>query len=135
MADKKAAEAEAHVSGFGVDPESIPDAELDEHGLLVLKVSAGDTPEPDARHAGPEKLGREAPALEPNAAMRAKLGRGPGLQDSEIINPAVWVDQDTDASRKAAAEAHVADAQRALDAAKEVAAQVKKGEPLLSEIP
>ena len=118
MADKKAAEAEAHVSGFGVDPESIPDAELDEHGLLVLKVSAGDTPEPDPRHAGPEKL-----------------GRGPGLQDSEIINPAVWVDQDSDASRKAAAEAHVADAQRALDAAKDVAAQVKKGEPLLSEIP
>jgi hypothetical protein len=127
MADK---EHEAHVAAAA--PPA--DAEVDEHGLTVLKVSEGDMPAPDPRHAGPEKLGREA-RFDPNAAMRAKMGYGPGLQDSEIVNPAVWVDSDSDDARKAAADAHVADAQRALDRAKEDAKALKKGEPLMREIP
>ena len=129
---KKDAQHEAHVRA-GVSADAIPDAETDEHGLVELRVSESDMPEPDPRHAGPEKLGREA-RFDPNAAMRAKRGVGPGLQDSEVLNPAVWVDEDSEESRKAAADAAVQDAERHLEQVKERAKAVRKGEPLDQEI-
>jgi hypothetical protein len=103
--------------------------------MPTVKVSSGDTPEPDPRHAGPEKLGRDAPA-DPNAALRAVRGVGPGLQDSEIIHPAVWPDvAGSKEAAKASAEAHVKDAERELDAAKRRAKRIEKGEPLDRDIP
>lgn len=131
MAEKKSSQ-EAHVRS-GVSADAIPDAEVDEHGLTVLKVDEGDMPDPEPTHAGPQKLGREA-RFDPNAALRAKMGVGPGLQDSEVINPAVWVDQDAEAARKASADAHVQDAERKLEAAKERAKAIRKGDPLDQEV-
>lgn len=101
--------------------------------LPSVKVDASDV-EPDPRHAGPEKLGRPK-RNDPNAALRKARNVGPGLQDSEVINPAVWVDEDSEAAKKASADAYVEDAQRALDRAKETAKKVKAGEPLGQEIP
>lgn len=61
---------------------------------------------------GPETISKDAPmpppepghtiaeekhgeVFDPNAALREAQGRGPGLQDSEAVHPAVWV-QDVD---------------------------------------
>lgn len=128
MADKT---YEAHVRGT---PPPEADAGVDEHGLAVLSVTEGDMPAPDPRHAGPDKLGVDKGVFDPNAALRNKMDRGPGLQDSEAKDPAVWVDENSDAARKAAADAHIQDAQRALDRAKKTAAAVRKGEPLDQEV-
>jgi hypothetical protein len=120
-------EQEAHVRG--VAPAGLDDAELDEHGLTVLKVSQKDSADPDPRHAGPEKLGLQGVPFDPNAALRKKMGVGPGLQDSEALRPAVWVDENSDEARKASADALEFDAQRALDRAKAEADAIRKGEP------
>jgi hypothetical protein len=118
---------EAHVRGAA--PPELDDAEVDEHGLTVLKVSQSDAADPDLRHAGPKKLGLDKTPFDPNAALRKKMGVGPGLQDSEALRPAVWVDQDSDEARKASADALEADAQRAFDRAKAEADAIRKGEP------
>lgn len=130
MADKKGSE-EARVAAFDRDAPAAD--EVDEAGQAVLRVSKGDMPAPDPRHAGPDKLGRPA-RFDPNAALRAKRGVGPGLQDSEVINPAVWVDVDADQSRKAAADAHVQDAERQLQQAKDRSKAIRKGDPLDQEV-
>jgi hypothetical protein len=80
------------------------------------------------------KVAEASDVFDPNAAYRNKIGVGPGLQDSEARNPAVWVDQDSQAAAQAGADAAVARAQRELDRAKAQAAAVKKGEPLAQEI-
>jgi molybdenum cofactor biosynthesis enzyme len=72
--------------------------------------------------------------FDPNAAYRAKIGVGPGLQDSEARNPAVWVDTDSEAAREASADAAVKRAERELERVKAQADAVKKGEPLAQEI-
>ena len=129
MAKKDGAQdMEAHVSG--AHPAEDPDKEFDEHGLAVLKVSAGDKAPAEPMH----KVAEASDVFDPNAAYRNKLGVGPGLQDSEARNPAVWVDVESEEARKAAADAMVARAQRELDRAKAQAEAVKKGEPLAQEI-
>jgi hypothetical protein len=124
-------EQEAHIRGSA--PPGV-DAEVDEHGLTVLKVSESDKAEPDPMHAGPAKLGLSEVPFDPNAAMRKKAGVRPGLQDSEALHPAVWVDENSDEARKAAAEAHVEDAELALEQAKKRASAIKKGESLEQEV-
>ncbi len=119
-------------------PDDVPDENVkgsDQHNLPVLVVSESDRAEPDPRHAGPEKLGAPADVFDPNAALRKARGVGPGLQDSEAKNPAVWVDQDSQEARDASAKYAVDEAQRALDRAKAAASAIKKGEPLAQELP
>lgn len=128
MAESKKSEHVAKVSG--AHPAEDPDKEFDEHGLAVLKVSEGQKVEAEPNH----KVAEASDVFDPNAAYRAKIGVGPGLQDSEARNPAVWVDDSSEASRAAGAEAAVARAQRELDRAKAQADAVKKGEPLVQEI-
>jgi hypothetical protein len=125
---KKGSEHVAKVAG--AHPVEDPDKEFDEHGLAVLKVSEGDKVEAEPLH----KVAEKSDVFDPNAAYRAKIGVGPGLQDSEARNPAVWVDVESDAARKASADAEVQRAQRELDRAKARADAVKKGEPLDQEI-
>lgn len=128
MAKKEASAMEAHVGGG--HPVEDPDKEYDEHGLAVLKVSAGDKADAEPGHV----VAEASDVFDPNAAYRNKIGVGPGLQDSEARNPAVWVDDSSDQARDAGADAAVSRAQRALDAAKARAAQIKKGGPLDQEI-
>ncbi len=130
MADKKP-DATALVRS----PAPGEDADLDgETGLYRVTASKADMPDPEPTHAGPDAVGADSGVFDPNAARRAKLGFGPGLQDSEAKNPAVWVDETSDDARKAAADSHVQDAQRMLDAAKKRADAIKKGAPLDSEV-
>lgn len=117
---------EAHIRGEA--PEGV-DAEKDEHGLTVLKVDGSDKADPDPMHAGPKKLGLPSVPFDPNAALRKKAGRRPGLQDSEALHPAVWTEQDSDEMRKAEADALVEDAEANLEKAKAQAEALKKGEP------
>lgn len=120
------AKMEAHIRGEA--PEGV-DAEIDEHGLTVLSVDTSDKAEPDPLHAGPKRLGLKETPFDPNAALRKKAGRRPGLQDSEAKNPAVWVDENSDEARKASADALVADAEADLERAKKQADALRKGEP------
>lgn len=108
----------------GQDPQS---------NLPTVEVSASDMPAPDPLHAGPEAVGADKNVFDPNAALRNKMGMGPGLQDSEAKNPAVWVDLDSDKARKAAADAEVEQAERVLKRAKERAKAIRKGDPLDQE--
>lgn len=111
------------------------DAELDgDTNLYRVTVSESDMPDAEPTHAGPEKLGVPADTFDPNAARRNKLGQGPGLQDSEAKNPAVWVDENNEAAREAAADAAVQEAERQLKAAKERAANIRKGAPIDQEV-
>lgn len=128
MATKKdAASQEAHVSG--THPAEDPDKEIDGHGLAVLKVSAGDKAPAEPLHT----IAAQSDVFDPNAAYRNKIGVGPGLQDSEARNPAVWVDNDSDAARNAAADAEVQAAQRVLDRAQRRAEAIRAGDPLDNE--
>lgn len=97
--------------------------------LPTVKVSKSDMPAPDPLHAGPEAMGAPADVFDPNAALRNKQGYGPGLQDSEAKNPAVWTDVDSGKARSAQADKVEADAKRAYDRAKAKAEAVRKGEP------
>jgi hypothetical protein len=126
----KGAEHEAHVRG--VAPAEVPDdnKDVDEHGLTVLKVSEGDMPDAEPLH----KIAEANPAFDPNAALRGAMGVGPGLQDSEAKDPAVWVDQDSEAARKAGADAAVARAERELERVKNAAKAAKKGDPFTGEL-
>src|SRR4051794_32580815 len=102
MADSKSTQ-ETYVRELPADlPKENVGAGDPKSNLPSIKVDASDV-EPDPRHAGPEKLGRPK-RDDPNAALRKVLGRRPGLQDSEVINPAVWVDEDSESARKAAAD-------------------------------
>lgn len=132
MAESK---SKQEASALVRSPAPGEDAEIDgETNLYRVSVSAGDMPDADPLHAGPEAVGADKNVFDPNAARRNKLGLGPGLQDSEAKNPAVWVDENNDASRKAAADAHVQDAERALAAAKERAKALRKGDPIDQEV-
>jgi hypothetical protein len=132
MADKNT--QEAYVAELPPDlPSENVGAGDPKSNLPSVKVDASDV-EPDPRHAGPERLGRPK-RNDPNAALRKARGVRPGLQDSEVINPAVWVAEDSDSARKAAADAHVEDAQAALDQAKARAKAVRAGDPMDQEIP
>jgi hypothetical protein len=131
MADKKSGDTEHVALVSGAHTAEDPDKEFDEHGLAKLTVSEGQKVEAEPNH----KIAEKSDVFDPNAAYRAKLGFGPGLQDSEAKNPAVWVDQDVQASAEAGAAANVARAQRELDRAKALEESVKKGEPLTQEIP
>lgn len=72
------------------------DEQVQEHGE-VTTVAHGETitvpadaPMPDVEpgHKGHEL--NPGPVFDPNAARREQEGRGPGLQDSEIMAPAHW---------------------------------------------
>lgn len=132
MANKK--EAEAVVRDV---PADLPDKNVGDgdpqSNLPTVKVTQADMPPPDPLHAGPEALGIPGDVFDPNAALRNARGVGPGLQDSEAKNPAVWVDTDPESARKAAADAEVQAAQRVLDRAKKRAESIRKGEPLDQE--
>lgn len=93
--------------------------------LPTVKVDAGDMPEAEAHHA----LAEKADVFDPNAALRNKVNVGPGLQDSEAIHPAVWVDVDAQRSAQAAADKIEKDAKRAYDRAKARAKAVREGAP------
>lgn len=134
MADKSNKQ-EAYVRDL---PADLPEENVGEgdpkSNLPSMVVDASDV-EPDPRHAGPEKLGKDASKLaDPNAALRKARNVGPGLQDSEVIHPAVWVAEDSEEARKASADAHVQEAERALERAKEAAKAVKEGKPLPQEV-
>jgi hypothetical protein len=128
MAKDSKSEHVALVSG--AHPAEDPDKEFDEHGLAILKVSGSEKVDAEPMH----KVAEASDVFDPNAAYRAKIGVGPGLQDSEARNPAVWVDVASDEARKASADAAVARAQRELDRVKNLADAVRKGEPLAQEI-
>jgi len=125
MAEKKGETAEAVVR---VLPEGYPEKEAGQDpqsSLPTVKVSAGDMPDAEPLHSIAEK----SDVFDPNAALRNKLGIGPGLQDSEAKNPAVWVDVDAQKVADAAASKMEKDAQRAYDRAKSRAEALRNGEP------
>lgn len=128
MAEQKKGEHTALVSG--PHPAEDPDKDFDEHGLAILRVSESDKAPAEPLHT----IAAAFDGFDPNAAYRNKIGVGPGLQDSEARNPAVWVDHESDAARKASADGAVARAQRELDRVKAAADAVKKGEPLAQEL-
>jgi hypothetical protein len=117
---------EAHIAGEA--PEGV-DAAVDEHGLTVLEVGESEKADPDPLHTGPKKLGLKEVPFDPNAALRKKAGRQPGLQDSEALHPAVWVDEGSEEAMKASGDALVADAEANLERAKREAEALRKGEP------
>lgn len=129
MANKK--EAEAVVRDV---PADLPDKNVGDgdpqSNLPTVKVTQADMPPPDPLHAGPEALGIPGDVFDPNAALRNKLGYGPGLQDSEAKNPAVWSQEDSKEARDAAADAEVKRAERALARAKARAKAIRAGDPL-----
>jgi hypothetical protein len=84
---------------------------------------------PGSPPCGAGEAGLQGVPFDPNAALRKKMGVGPGLQDSEALRPAVWVDENSEEARKASADALEFDAQRALDRAKAEADAIRKGEP------
>lgn len=102
-----------------------PDADapvMDPHVPGVEPVKAGDKmPKAEPLHRIAKK--KEGEVFDPNAARREAEGRGPGLQDSEAINPAHWVVFDEDE----AIEAEVVRLQRQIDALKAQQKAVKEG--------
>jgi hypothetical protein len=124
MADK-AAEAEAVVREL---PEGYPEKEAGsdpQSNLPTVKVSKGDMPDAEPHHT----LAEKSDVFDPNAALRNKLGIGPGLQDSEAKNPAVWSDVGLEGYAKSEADKMEKDAKRAYDRAKARAEALRKGEP------
>ncbi len=105
----------------GYDPKDAGEDPLS--NLPTVKVDASDMPDAEPFHTIAEK----SDVFDPNAALRNKLGNGPGLQDSEAKNPAVWNDVDADKYRQVAADKIEADAKRAYDKAKKEADALRKG--------
>lgn len=89
-------------------------------GVAVSSGAAMPPVEPG--HKGYELIGGES-IFDPNAALRHAQGRGPGLQDSEIKNPAYWPQP---VSPLVALEAEVDQAEARLAAAKKNLAEAKK---------
>lgn len=128
MAPKKE-EAQAAVRSVPPDYPDEP-AQDPQSNLPVIEVDASDMPDAEPLH----KIAAASEGVfDPNAALRNKRGVGPGLQDSEAKNPAVWVDLDSKEAREEAAKAEVQAAERALERAKKRANAIKKGEPLDQE--
>lgn len=83
----------------------------------VLVARTGDGRTKEVRHDAPmpatepghkgEEL-NPGPIFDPNAAYRNDQGRGPGLQDSERISPAHWVQQPTAGLIPGGADAYLA---------------------------
>jgi hypothetical protein len=85
------------------------------------EVSLSDPmPPTEPGHKG-ESLGG-GDVFDPNAALRYKEGRGPGLQDSERMQPAHWVQPGDEESAKLAVEA---EAKRLEDRAKSLRNSLK----------
>lgn len=123
MAEKKET-AEAAVLEV---PDEYPDKDVGQDpqsSRPTVKVSASDMPDAEAHHTIAEK----SDVFDPNAALRGKMNIGPGLQDSEAKDPAVWVDIDASKAREAAAAKIEQEAKRATDRAKARAAAIRKGE-------
>lgn len=85
-------------------PPLAPATREPEPGDLTATTSTGDTvsispdapmPPPEPGHRIAETPGAAEGIFDPNAARRFAEGRGPGLQDSEALQPAHWV-QDVD---------------------------------------
>lgn len=95
--------------------------------LPTIKVTMADMPKAEPGHKIAKAM--EGKVFEPNAALRNKLGRGPGLQDAEAMNPGVWHDSNEMASGEAAADKIEQDAARAHDRAKERAKALRAGKP------
>jgi hypothetical protein len=127
MADAKKSGESAEAAVLEV-PDEYPDKDVGQDpqsGRPTLKVSASDMPDAEPFHTIAEK----SDVFDPNAALRGKMGIGPGLQDSEAKNPAVWNDIDSDKAREAAAKKIEQDAQRAADRAEARAKAIRAGEP------
>jgi hypothetical protein len=127
MADKKSESVETAVREV---PDAYPDKEVGQDpqsNLPTLSVSKGDMPDAEPFHKEAERKAGEV--FDPNAALRNKIGVGPGLQDSEAKFPAHWNDVDEQAGRDAAADKIEADAKRSQDRAKARAAAIRKGDP------
>lgn len=109
-------------------PAEYPDepGSSDQHNLPIVEVDSGDMPDAEPLHT----LAAKSDVFDPNAALRNKLGYGPGLQDSEAKNPAVWSQEDSKEARDAAADAEVKRAERALARAKARAKAIRAGDPL-----
>jgi hypothetical protein len=88
-----------------------------------VSIAVGaEMPEVELGHKGYELAGGKD-IFDPNAARRLAEGRGPGLQDSEIKDPAHWVQP---ISLEEAAQARVSELERELSAAKADLAEAKK---------
>lgn len=96
-------------------------AVLDAGDGITVAVGA-EMPPDELGHKGAE-LNAGLTPFDPNAARRFAEGRGPGLMDSERINPAHWVQP---VSAVAALEAEVTESERALKRAKDALAEAKK---------
>lgn len=97
---------------------------------LIATTSGGNIAVPVGAEMPPDELGHKGAEInagltpfDPNAARRFAEGRGPGMQDSERLNPAHWV-QPIDPVD--ALELQVKEAERALDRAKKDLADAKK---------
>jgi hypothetical protein len=127
MADKKSESVETAVREV---PDAYPDKEVGQDpqsNLPTLSVSKGDMPDAEPFHKEAERKAGEV--FDPNAALRNKVGVGPGLQDSEAKFPAHWNDVDEQAGRDAAADKIEADAKRSQERARARAAAIRKGDP------
>lgn len=85
-------------------------------------VSGSDMPEVEVGHKGHEL--NPGDVFDPNAARRKSEGRAPGLQDSEINQPAHWQQP---VSAEYAAQAEVDQLEAELKAAKDRLSEAKKG--------
>ena len=90
-------------------------------GDVAVPVGA-EMPPDEPGHKGAE-INAGATPFDPNAARRLAEGRGPGMQDSERLNPAHWA-QPIDPIE--ALELQVKEAERALAQAKDDLAEAKK---------
>lgn len=90
-------------------------------GEVAVPVGA-EMPEDELGHKGAE-INAGATPFDPNAARRLAEGRGPGMQDSERLNPAHWAQP---ISAVDALEHQVEEAERALKRAKDDLAEAKK---------
>lgn len=89
----------------------------------AVRVSSGaEMPPDEPGHKGAE-INAGATPFDPNAARRFAEGRGPGMQDSERLQPAHWVQP---LSAVVTLERQVDELERQLKAAKDQLAEAKK---------
>jgi hypothetical protein len=91
-------------------------------GEPVTVSASADMPPDEPGHKGAEINAGDTP-FDPNAARRYEEGRRPGMQDSERLQPAHWV-QPLDPTVEL--EQKVEDAKAALEAAEDELAEAKK---------
>lgn len=105
-------------------------AEKTKEHELVATIAGGEVAVSSGAEMPPDELGHKGAEInagltpfDPNAARRLAEGRGPGMQDSERMSPAHWV-QPIDPID--ALERQVEEAERALKRAKDELADAKK---------